>query len=191
MKIATALGLAAVSAAALLGAASAQAAGADPFADVPKDLRPAPGTPYIGGAWIMPTADTMTQLAAAVTSAAAGCAASRRMTSVVGIQPGFLGRAVDAEQEHPVEQVQQFTGVGGDAADKNRLARTSQDFPHAVAAPYPAVRAEPLLIGTRRAAGLVDPVTSGVQPERELRVMIRVDGPQATPEQLRSQGRLA
>jgi hypothetical protein len=58
MKIATTIGLAVVGVAAVIGAASgARAQG--PYADTPPDLRPAPGAPYIGGAWIMPKRPTM------------------------------------------------------------------------------------------------------------------------------------
>lgn len=59
MKIATALGLATVGAAALLGAVSAARAATDPYADTPTDLRPPAGTPYIGGAWINPVRPKM------------------------------------------------------------------------------------------------------------------------------------
>ena len=43
----------------------------------------------------------------------AGLAAARRMQRIIGGEPGLLGRAVNTEQEHPAEQVQQLVLVPG------------------------------------------------------------------------------
>ena len=120
--------------------------------------------------------------------APARLAATRRIERIVCVQPGPLRRPVDMEQEHPVEQVQQFALVASDAADEHRPVLPGQDLLHPAAAPDPAMRPEPVFIRALRSAG---PVAGSILPVRQLRVMVWIDGQQAAAGQLPGQRRFS
>src|SRR5258706_3058026 len=113
--------------------------------------------------------------------APARLAAAWRMERIVTVQPGLLRRPVDMGQEYAVEQIQHVVLVAGAAADEHRPVLPGQDLLHPAAAPHPAIRPEPLLIGPWRPA---DPVAGGILPVRQLRVIVRIDRPHAAARQL-------
>src|SRR5258707_9371950 len=94
------------------------------------------------------------------------------MERIVTVQPGPLRRPVDMEQEYAVEQIQHFVLIAGAAADAHRPVLPGQDLLHPAAAPHPAMRPEPLLIGAWRPA---DPAAGGILPVRQLRGIVRID----------------
>lgn len=51
-----------------------------------------------------------------------------RMERMVSAQPGLLRRPIYLQQEHAVEQIQQFVLVAGDAADKHCPVPPGQDL---------------------------------------------------------------
>jgi len=59
---------------------------------------------------------------------AARFAAARWMQGIVGHEPGLLCRFINTEQEHPVEKIQKFVLVPGNAADEHWFPVPGQDF---------------------------------------------------------------
>ena len=109
------------------------------------------------------------------------------MERIVRGEPGLLRRPVDMEQEDPVEQIQEFALVTGDATDEYCPILPGQDFGHPRAAPHPAMRTEPLPVRTLRPA---HPVAGCIFPVRKLRVIVWIDGQQAATGQLPGKRRL-
>jgi hypothetical protein len=59
---------------------------------------------------------------------AARFAPARWMERIVRHEPGLLCRSIDTEQEHPVEKIQKFVLVPGDATYKYWFVMLGQDF---------------------------------------------------------------
>ena len=109
------------------------------------------------------------------------------MLRVVRGKPALLRRPVNTEQEYPVEQIPELVLVPGDAAHEHRPVMPGQDRLHPGAAPYPAMRPEPLPVRECRAVHLM---TSRVFPVRQARVVVGVNSQHAAAGQLPGKFRL-
>ena len=110
-----------------------------------------------------------------------GCCASYAASRAL------LRRPVNTEQEYPVEQIPELVLVPGDAAHEHRPVMPGQDRLHPGAAPYPAMRPEPLPVRECRAVHLM---TSRVFPVRQARVVVGVNSQHAAAGQLPGKFRL-